>query len=239
MKRPPDTNDPDTSRVIEFPVHRRGSLADTLSGFPERDDGPAWNGTRSEQTLTLLVAELRGRSAIAERLGTLAAEDRLGAAVRAAVEALRAQGGEQVAIGGRTEQPVAWAEFTGDDHASRAVAAAIALRDAVQLAGEGIEACVGLNTGLVVDASVGGTTPVSYRAMGTLRMFAVRLQEFAGPGQIFAAASTVAALPPATATFRSIGPVRTNAGGETSEAYSLLELALPSVSSSAPSDATG
>jgi class 3 adenylate cyclase len=58
-------------------------------------------------------------------------------------------------------------------------------------------------------------------------MFAVRLQEFAGPGDVFASAATVADLVPGTATFRSIGPVRTNAGGETSEAYRLIELVRP------------
>src|SRR4051794_34035574 len=48
-----------SSKVIEFPLHRRGSLADTLSGFPEREDGPDWNGSREEREMTLLVADLR------------------------------------------------------------------------------------------------------------------------------------------------------------------------------------
>ncbi|HXJ65651.1 MAG TPA: adenylate/guanylate cyclase domain-containing protein [Actinomycetota bacterium] len=216
-----------SSKIIEFPVHRRGSLADTLSGFPERDDGPQWNGTRNERELTLVVAELRGYAAIAERHGVPSAAVEIASAVEAAVETLRARGGEQVAVGGRADQPVAWAEFAGEAHAEAAVAAAVALRDGVDRSADGIRACVGLNSGHVVDTVVEGVTPVAYRAMGTLRMFAVRLQEFAGPGQIFASASTVAALQTGTAGFRSIGPVRTNAGGETAEAYSLLELSPP------------
>jgi class 3 adenylate cyclase len=79
----------------------------------------------------------------------------------------------------------------------------------------------------VAETTIGDATRVAYRAIGTLRMFAVRLQEFAGPGHVYVAASTVAALPPGTARFRSIGPVRTNAGGETSEAFALLELVRP------------
>ena len=227
-----------SSKIIEFPLHRRGSLADTLSGFPDREDGPQWNGTRNERDLTLVVAELRGHAAIAERHGMPAAAVEIASAIEAAVEILRARGGEQVAVGGRADQPVAWAEFAGEDHAQAAVAAAVALRDAVGRAAEGVRSCIGLNSGRVVDAVVEGATPVAYRAMGTLRMFAVRLQEFAGPGQIFASASTVAALRPGTAGFRSIGPVRTNAGGETAEAYSLLELS-PPASRPGASGATG
>lgn len=222
-KRPSATS----SKVIEFPVHRRGSLADTLSGFPEREDGPQVSGTRRERSLTLVVAELRGHAAIVERLGMPAAAAELDAAVAAAVQVLRSFGGEQVAVGGRADQPVAWAEFGGDDHVAAAVGAAVALRESVDRVSDGIRACVGINSDRVVDTIVEGATPVAYRAMGTLRMCAVRLQEFAGPGQIFASAATVAGLPPGAATFRSIGPVRTNAGGETTEAYSLLELARP------------
>jgi class 3 adenylate cyclase len=232
-------NDTDAQKVIEFPLHRRGSLADTLSGFPDREDGPPWDGARREQSITLLVADLRGHRQIAAKLGTPAADVRVHAALSAAVEVLRSFGGGQVAVGGGSTQPVVAAEFADEWHPVTAVTAAVALREAVERAADGVHACVGLNSGRVVDTTVGGATPVAYRAMGTLRMFAVRLHEFAGPGEIFASASTVAGLAPGTAAFRAIGPVRTNAGGETSEAFCLLELARPAVTRSDASGVTG
>lgn len=230
---------PDLPKVIEFPVHRRGSLGDTLRGFPEREDGPTWTGTRVEEPVSLLVADLRGHADVAARHGRAEADSRIEAALAAAVEALRSFDGRRVAVGGGSTQPVVGAEFHGEGHALRAVSAAVAVRDAVERAADGVHACAGVNSGSVVDTSVGGATPVAYRAMGTLRMLAVRLQEFAGPGQVHAAAATVAGLAPGTARFRSIGPVRTNAGGETSEGFALVRLARPASARTDPSSATG
>jgi class 3 adenylate cyclase len=219
--------DQDLSKVIEFPVHRRGSLADTLHGFPERDDGPAWKGTRREEHVSLLVADLRGHREIAGRLGVPAADAEVAAALAAAVEVVRSFGGGHIAVGGGATQPVVGVEFAGEAHARTALTAAVRLREAVELAADGVVACAGINSGSVADTTLGGAIPVAYRAMGTLRMFAVRLQEFAGPGEIYASASTVAGLRPGVAKFRSIGQVRTNAGGETAEAYSLIEVVRP------------
>jgi class 3 adenylate cyclase len=216
--------DPDLPKVIEFPVHRRGSLADTLRGLPDREDGPAWSGTRHEEPVSLLVADLRGHADVAVRLGRAEADGQIDAALAAAVEVLRSFESRRVAVGGGTTQPVVGAEFFGVGHALAAVSAAAALRDAVERAADGIRVCAGVNSGSVVDTSVEGATPVAYRAMGTLRMLAIRLQEFAGPGQVFVSAATMAGVPAGAARFRSIGPIRTNAGGETSAAYSLLEL---------------
>jgi class 3 adenylate cyclase len=176
------------------------------------------------EPVSLLVADLRGHRVLAGRRGRSTADAALDAALAAAIEVLRSSGGRRVAVGGRTTQPVVGAEFFGERNAATAVAAAVALRDAVGRVADGIGACVGVNSGAVVDTTVEGPTPVAYRAMGTLRMMAVRLQEFAGPGQVFLSAATVAGLAPGSARFRSIGPVRTNAGGETQEAFSLLEL---------------
>ncbi|HEY7281506.1 MAG TPA: hypothetical protein VID47_07935 [Actinomycetota bacterium] len=208
-------------KVIEFPVHRRGSLADTLSGFPDREDGLPTEVRRREQPLSLLVAELRGHAAVASSRGSEAADAATMRAVVRTVDVLRSAGGDQVAVGGTTEQPVVWAEFRGDGHAAAAVRAGAAARDII---GGEIRPSIGVNSGVVVDTTFGGTVPVAYRAMGTLRMFAVRLQEFAGPGDVYAAETTVAGVPPGIASFRPVGPVRTNAGGETSGAYALVEL---------------
>ena len=55
------------------------------------------------------------------------------------------------------------------------------------------------------------------------RLSVTTAQEFAGPGQIFLSASTYSEAM-VTAKVRSIGPVRTNADGDTSEAFCLIEL---------------
>ncbi len=217
-------DDHDRPRVIEFPVHRRGSLADTMSGFPDREDGPPTEATRREQSLSLVVAELRGHAAVASQRGGPAAAAAVEAAVASSVDVLRSLGGDQVAVGGTATQPVVWAEFSGEAHAATAVTAAASVRDALD--GD-VRPSIGINSGLVVDTVIEGSVPVAYRAMGTLRMFAVRLHEFAGPGEVYAAEATIRALSPGTATFRPIGPVRTNAGGETSEAFALLEVVKP------------
>ncbi len=216
--------DEQDENVIRFPVHRRGTLADTLGGFPTRDGGPSWSATRREHPISLVVADLRGHGALAARLGGPAADDAVRGALAAAIGALRSHGGERLAVGGGESQPVLCAEFSRPEHALQAIVAGNDLRDAVHGATDGIEACVGVNTGVVVEASLPGDVPMTYRAMATVRMFAVRLQEFAGPGQVFVSASTLARIDPGLARFRSIGAVRTNAGGESTEAFALLEL---------------
>ena len=57
-------------------------------------------------------------------------------------------------------------------------------------------------------------------------MLAVRLQEFAGPGQVFISEATYHAVPVALDVV-PIGPVRTNGDGKTQEAYLLRGLAPP------------
>ena len=217
----------DDASVIAFPAHRRGSLADTLTGFPERP-GATWSARRSERRLTMLVGEVRGWQPAADRIGLSAADVVLDASVTAAVEALRAAGGTEIAVSGELRRPLLTGTFAGDGHAARALVAAAAVRDAVDSVHSPEEvhlrACLGIDTGTVIDTRLSGAIPVAYRAMGTVRMFAVRLQEFAGPGQVFVSARTVAEIPDALARFRSIGQVRTNPDGETAEAFCLTDL---------------
>jgi class 3 adenylate cyclase len=224
--------DEQKTNVIEFPTHRRGSLADTFAGFAPREDGPSWRGTRRERLVSLVVADLRGHGDVAARLGAPVADAAVHEALTVAVGVLRSSGGQKIAVGGEDSQPVITAEFSEDDHAAGALIAAVSLRDAVHASTPGIEACTGVNSGAVIDTALFGDIPVVYRAMATVRMFAVRLQEFAGPGQILVSATTMALVRPGIARIRSIGPVRTNAGGETTEAFSILHL-----SAAAPADA--
>jgi class 3 adenylate cyclase len=222
-------DDPTGASVLPFPVHRRSTLDETLDGFQGRAGGDAMPGRRTKRRVTVVHTDLRGWKDVAERVGQERAVALLEHAVDRAVEAIRDGGPRDVTVGGGTAQPVLSATFEGDGHAERALRAASAVRDALadaSLDGDAdprFHACSGLNTGDIVEAEVSGGVPVSFQAVGTVRMFATRLQEFAGPGQIFLSASTYAETLD-TAKVRSIGPVRTNADGDTSEAFCLTEL---------------
>ena len=221
--------DPTGASVLPFPVHRRSTIDETLNGFPGRAGGEAMPGSRTMRRVTVLYTDIRGWKDVAERTGQQEVAALLDAAVDRAVEAIRANAPSDVTVGGGTAQPVLSATFEGEGHAERALRAAVSVRDQVvarddgAAAGPGFESCSGLNTGDIVEAQIAGGVPVSFQAVGTVRMFATRLQEFAGPGQIFLSASTYSEAV-VTAKVRSIGPVRTNADGDTSEAFCLIEL---------------
>ena len=220
--------EPEAARVLAFPAHRRSTLGETLEGFPGRAGDPTLPGTRRERRVTMVFSELRGWNDVAGRAGADAAGRLLGSAVERATAVMREFGPEEVKVGGTAKQPVVSATFEGADHADRAVRAAIALRAGVEgtrlaeLADHGFRACSGINTGSLVSTELAGGVPVAFQAVGTVRMFASRLQEFAGPGQIFLAASTLEDADQRVRV-RSIGPVRTNADGGASEAYCLVE----------------
>jgi class 3 adenylate cyclase len=117
--------------------------------------------------------------------------------------------------------------FSDDNHALRGVVAAQAVRDVAARTlhpsiVEGFQACVGVNTGSVIDTHVNGAG-IDFSASGTTRMFAVRLQEFAGPGQVFVSESTYRAVP-ARLDVVPIGAVRTSGDDEKQEAYFLRGL---------------
>jgi class 3 adenylate cyclase len=178
----------------------------------------------------MLFSELRGWNEVVERAGPEATAALLADAVEKGTAMLRSFGAEEVTVGGGASQPVISAVFEGQAHAERAVRAAVGLRDTVEadrlpeLADHGFRPCTGLNTGEVVETELTGGVPVTYQAVGTMRMFAGRLQEFAGPGQVFMAASTLEAAGDGVKA-RSIGTVRTNADGDSSEAFALVDLA--------------
>jgi class 3 adenylate cyclase len=229
MRRKAGMEDPTGAAVLPFPVHRRSTIDETLNGFPGRSGDDGIPGRRMTRRVTVIYVEVRGWKQVAERAGGPATGELLASALDAAVMAAREGEPADITVGGSPTQPVLWATFDGDDHARRALKGVVAVRDAVagarlpDLSGHRFQACAGVNTGDLVEAEVAGGVPVSFHAVGTVRMFATRLQEFAGPGQIFLSVSTYAEAVGA-AKVRSIGPVRTNPDGDTSEAFCLTDL---------------
>ena len=216
-----------TEKVVPLPLLKGSSIEDTMSGFAPQMDQNALLGRRVETTLTVLAVEIRGWVGICGRLG----EDRTAALLEQTVarvaETFEVLGSADVTIAGSEQQPTVSASFDGEEHAFRAVVAARAACDVA--AGrlhpsfdEHFGACVGVSTGSVVETHVNGAG-IEFQSSGTVKMFAVRLQEFAGPGQVFMCEETYRSMA-GQANVVALGPVRTSADGETQEAYCLRGL---------------
>jgi class 3 adenylate cyclase len=208
--------------VIRFPGHRLGTIEETMAGLR----GPATpEASRREGRVTVLEADIRGFARVADAVGRSDAERQLREVFDQALRAVTALGPRTVSAASEPTGPVISATFEGPDHCGRALEAATALRDAVDAMRSprqpGFEACAGIDSGDEVEASSPG---IAFRSVGTVRMFAARLREFAGPGQVFLSDDARSELA-GRALVRSIGLVRTNAGGETREAFCLLDAA--------------
>lgn len=220
------------TNVIPFPAHRRGTIEDTLSGFPASPSAGARFGERSERAVSMLFVELRGWRTITERVGATGAEDLLSRVVGRALETVAEHGAEDLTLLGEPMQPVLSCSFSGSGHALRALQAAAAVRDAAAkvqfpaMPGHQYQACAGVDSGSIVEAQLGGDPTLRFRAVGTIELFASRLQEFAGPGQVFLSTESAALAGPA-ARVRSIGEVRVNAAGERREAFLLHDVSGP------------
>jgi len=216
-----------SEKIVPLPVLHGGTIDDTLSGFAPQIDQNAHLGRRVEHALSVLAVELRGWRQIADKVGHETAERLRADAIDRIVEVLDALSGEDVMVRGTPQTPVVTAAFSGEQHAMRALVAAQGARDAASRTihpsmPERFHACVGVNSGLVVETHVNGSG-LTFNASGTIRQFAVRLQEFAGPDQVFLSASTLAAVP-ARLDVVPIGTVRTNGDGQAEEAFSLRGL---------------
>jgi len=90
------------------------------------------------------------------------------------------------------------APIAHEDHARRAVLAALAVRDRVQerreelerAHGTGLQVRMGLNTGLVVVGGIGDNLRMDYTAVGDTTNLAARLQGLAEPGTVLVSEST-------------------------------------------------
>ena len=217
----------DGSNVIPFPGARRDHpsaegprpRASHGSAAPDADD--------RSRVVTLLLAELRAWNEVSERLGADQARDALSRAIDGALASLRDAGALELTLEGATTQPTLSATFEGQDGPSLALQAAVTLRRAVAGAQnpEPPEHQFRVGTGIDAGPIVDAFTPddVRFEAVGTLRMCAARLRDFAGPGQVFFS-DTVFEAAQGTAVAQPLGGIRINQHGETREAYSLSDL---------------
>jgi hypothetical protein len=120
------------------------------------------------------------------------------------------------------------APLAHEDHAQRAVHAALGIRKAIegyhdelQARGISFRARQGLNTGLVVVGSIGSDLRMDYTAIGDTTNIAARLQQLAPPGAIWAAEATYRDTRQAF-DWHAVGPVAVKGKAEPISAYELL-----------------
>jgi class 3 adenylate cyclase/DNA-binding NarL/FixJ family response regulator len=171
-------------------------LADRLAAHPDAEIEP------QEVEVTVLFSDIRGFSTLAERLEARDVAAVVGRHLSAMAEVVVAHGGTIDKFQGDAVMAVFGAPEPLPDHASRALRCAIAMQrrqselnaegwDVVDLPELGVG--IGVNTGQVIAGTVGGGGRLEYTVVGDAVNVASRLQNEAGPGEIVATGSTVAA----------------------------------------------
>ncbi len=198
----------DEMKRLHAAVVERSSTADALRSFvPEQVAARLADGHGAQQVeleVTVLFSDIRGFSAIAERLEAREIADVVGRHLQAMAEVIAAHGGTIDKFQGDAVMAIFGAPDPLPDHAPRALRCAIAMqaRQAeLNESGWGTEAVptlgvgIGLNTGTVIAGAIGGGGRLEYTVIGDAVNVAQRLQSEAESGEIVASVSTVAAAP--------------------------------------------
>jgi len=170
------------------------------SGMDELTANPAVAAIREERrVITVLVADLVGSTAIAERLGAEEARLVVGEAVARIVRIVERYGGTVKDLAGDGVLALFGAPVAHEDDAERALRAALEVigeirHHAVEVAAgwgiEGFGVRVGVNTGEAVLGQLGAGDRVEYAAFGDTVNTCARLQSMAEPGTVLASAAT-------------------------------------------------
>ena len=160
--------------------------------------------TQQELEVTVLFSDIRGSSAIAERLSARELAAVVGRHLQAMAEVVTEHGGTIDKFQGDAVMAIFGAPDPLPDHAQCALRCAIAMQrrqTELNAQGWGTEAVnelgvgIGLNTGIVVAGAIGGGGRLEYTVIGDAVNVAQRLQSEAESGEIVAAATTIAAAP--------------------------------------------
>ncbi len=173
-------------------------LADRLALRPDAPIEP------QEVEVSVLFSDIRGFSAIAERLAARDVATVVGRHLSAMAEVIVAHGGTIDKFQGDAVMAVFGAPDPQPDHAERALRCGIAMQARqVELNAEGwgiedvpeLGVGIGVNTGRVIAGTVGGGGRLEYTVVGDAVNVASRLQSEAEAGEIVASASTIAQAP--------------------------------------------
>lgn len=185
-----------------------GGVADKLIRAGRRP------GETDTLEVTVLMSDIRGYSAIAERSAPTALAGQLNQHRAAMNRAVIAHAGTVMQFVGDAVMAVFGAPEPMTDHGRRAVSAALAMHKAqacinAEWEAEGLDGFglgIGLSTGEVAAALLGSEERLEYSVVGDTVNLTQRLQQFADPGETVLSEATVAAMggPPAGAS--RIGP---------------------------------
>jgi len=196
----------DLKRLHAAVVQSSASFETLRSYVPQQVvDGLAADASLAEQReveVTVLFSDIRGFSALSERLAARDIAEVIGRHLQAMAEVVASYGGTIDKFQGDAVMAVFGAPIPMDDHARSAVACAVEMQSRqreLNAEGWGIEEVerldvgIGLNTGIVMAGAIGGGGRLEYTVIGDAVNVAQRLQSEAAGGEIVAAASTVAA----------------------------------------------
>ena len=197
----------DDMKRLHAAVVAKQAAAATLSSYvPQRVAEKLARGEveREELEVTVLFSDIRGFSAMAERLATNDIAEIVGRHLSAMAEIVVEHLGMIDKFQGDAVMAVFGAPDPIDDHAERALRCAIAMqRRQAELNAEGwgtdavdgLHIGVGVNTGRVVAGAIGGGGRLEYTVIGDAVNVAQRLQSEAEGGEIVASSSTIASAP--------------------------------------------
>ena len=150
-----------------------GSLADRVGG--------------AEIEISVVFADIRGSTGLAERIGTSAFRRLVQDYYRQTSAAVDANGGIIDKFLGDGVMALFVPVIAGERHAARAIAAGRAILSKVRdggLAANGIGVGVGIHSGEAFVGVVGGAEKTDFTALGDTVNVAARLGSLAGPGEL-------------------------------------------------------
>jgi adenylate cyclase len=170
-----------------------------MSSLLESPDALRVGGTR--QRVSILVADIRGFSTLAEGLSPEQVVALLNTYLEAMTDVIERYGGTIDEFMGDGILVIFGAPAPVEDHAERAIACALAMQQAMSSvnarnAGQGlpaIEMGVGVNTGDVVVGNIGSAKRAKYGVVGTPVNLASRIEAYTVGGQVLISDATRAA----------------------------------------------
>ena len=162
-------------------------------------------GETERMVVTILMSDVRGYSGIAERTDPTHLAGQLNAHRALLIDAIQTHGGTHMQFTGDGVMAVFGAPFPQEDHADRALRAAIQMHESQaalnsRWIAEGLTPFnigIGLSTGEVAAALLGSAERMEYTLVGDTVNMSARLQDLARPGgQIVMSEATFKALDP-------------------------------------------
>ena len=172
------------TRVVQ---HGRSAANPTMCGmcFGQLAKHPGG----AEIDVSIVFADIRGSTGIAETIGPAAFRVALQAFYQLAAKAIEDNGGSIDKYLGDGVMALFIPVIAGERHGERAVEAAVALVDAVEgsaLRGQGIRVGAGVHRGTAFVGVLGSGDRLDFSALGDPVNVAARLGALAGPGEVLA-----------------------------------------------------